>query len=314
MLKPYYQDDYVTLYNRDCRDVLPELSNIQSCVTSPPYFGLRDYGVDGQIGLETTPDIYIQKLTDIFSIVLNVLKKDGTLWLNLGDSYVATATSSIGNHTGVSTKTLNAALSRPNKTGFGLPQKNLIGIPWRAAFALQGSNWILRQDIIWHKTNPMPESVSDRCTKAHEYIFLLSKSKTYLFNSEAIKEPTVTRNKAIRDRDASRLNNTPGRSKMAGLKHNDHEYRNKRSVWSIPTRPFKEAHFAVFPETLIEPMILASSNSMDCILDPFSGSGTTLFVSKKNNRKAIGIELNEEYCEITAKRLSQEVFNFEEVK
>lgn len=289
-------------------DSLKELQSLGSetidcVVTSPPYWGLRDYGHDSQIGLEKTPEEYVKNLVAVFSEIKRVLKKEGNVWLNLGDSY---ANTKVGNtETKKNPNVVTSSFTK--KLPKNLKQKDLVGIPWRVAFALQADGWYLRQDIIWSKPNPMPESVTDRCTKSHEYIFLLSKSKSYYFDNEEIKEETLTFDNSNRDRDNSRLNNTPGRTRMAGLKTNNYERRNKRSVWEINTKPFKEAHFAVFPEKLIVPMIKAGCPEGGTVLDPFFGSGTTGLVAKKLNRKYIGIELNPDYIEIAEKRLKQEV-------
>ena len=260
----------------DVIDVLREIETgtVQCVVTSPPYWGLRDYGIDNQLGLEETPEEYVDKMVEVFRQIKRVLKHDGTVWLNLGDSYVN--------------------------------GKQLTGIPWRVAFALQSDGWYLRQDIIWHKPNPMPESVTDRCTKSHEYIFLLTKSAQYFYDADAIREQTITQDNSNRDRDITRLNNTPGRTRMGGLKTNNYEKRNKRSVWKITIQPYKEAHFAVFPEKLPEICIKAGTKKGDTVLDPFFGSGTTGWVAQRLGRKWIGIELNEEYIKIAEKRFAQQ--------
>ena len=275
--------------------------SIDCCITSPPYWNLRDYGVEGQLGLEKTPEEYVAKMVEVFREVKRVLKKEGILWLNLGDSY---ANKKVGN---TETRIHKKAVQSSYKKGkSGLPDKNLVGIPWRVAFALQADGWYLRQDIIWAKPNPMPESVTDRCTKSHEYIFLLTKTSRYYFDGESIKEPTVTNHKIIRDRETTRLNNTPGRSKMKGLVNNNYELRNRRSVWIVTTKPFKEAHFATFPEDLIVPMVKAGSPLNGLILDPFMGSGTTALVAKKLGRNYVGIELNESYIKIAEDRIRRE--------
>ena len=254
---------------------------VQMCVTSPPYFGLRDYGVDGQIGLEQTPEQYIAAMVEVFRRVRDVLADDGTFWLNLGDS-------------------------------FG-PGKQLLGIPWRVALALQDDGWILRQDIIWHKPNPMPESVRDRCTKAHEYIFLLSKSDRYFFDSEAMKEPAVsgaTGAAASFKRSGSKREQTiPGqgygthRPEREDVAYN--QTRNRRSVWTVATRPYKGAHFATFPPALIEPCILAGSRPGDIVLDPFMGSGTTAAVALQHGRRYLGCELNPDYGPLQDERIGK---------
>lgn len=329
MSEKYFHDlGDATLYTGDCLDVLETLpdQSVQTCITSPPYFGLRDYGVDGQIGLEPTPDEFVARLVEVFREVRRVLRDDGTLWLNLGDSYAANQT----NNGGYSDKSTLVGFSRPdtkgrqaNETGarrklnHGLKSKDLIGIPWRVAFALQADGWYLRQDIIWHKPNPMPESVRDRCTKSHEYIFLLSKSARYYFDSEAIKEPCVSGPSDIRKMQERReriggkhknlddkfcrasMHTNMGRKRSVGSP----DGRNKRSVWTVTTKPFKGAHFATFPPDLIEPCVLAGALGGGVVLDPFSGSGTTGQVALQHGRKYIGIELNSEYQKLAIRRI-----------
>jgi DNA modification methylase len=286
----------------DCLEVLKTLDSesVNCCITSPPYWALRDYGVSSQLGLEKTPEEYVAKIVSVFGEVKRVLKNEGTLWLNLGDSYA-------GSGKGGQSEEKRSENWQPtygNKGNLaGLKLKDLVGIPWRVAFALQTDGWYLRQDIIWHKPNPMPESVTDRCTKSHEYIFLLTKSQKYFFDNEAIKELTLTQDNSDRDRDITKLNNTPGRTKMGGLKTNNYKKRNKRSVWTVTTKPFKGAHFATFPEDLILPCVLAGCPQGGVILDPFSGAGTTGVVAKKNNREFIGIELNPKYIEMAQQRI-----------
>ena len=325
----------------DCIEVmktLPEQS-VNCCVTSPPYFGLRDYGCDGQIGLEETPEQYIEKMVEVFRQVRRVLRDDGTLWLNLGDSYSGNCSRASNNgRAGYGTER-EGTFAKTN-----LPSKNLIGIPWRVAFALQADGWYLRQDIIWHKPNPMPESVKDRCTKSHEYIFLLTKSARYWYDADAIKEP-------IKDSSVARLiqdienqegsGRVPGKTngKMKAVKphgitrdrlldynskenqlrpdtqrggyENEHDLpespidRNKRSVWTVCTQPYKGAHFAVFPPKLIEPCILAGCPTGGTVLDPFGGSGTTGMVAENLGRNSILIELNPEYIKIEKQRTAQ---------
>jgi DNA modification methylase len=291
------------IYCGDSLEVLKtlEANSAHTCVTSPPYWGLRDYGVDGQLGLEKTPDEYVSKMVEIFREVRRVLRDDGTLWLNLGDSYANVS----GGHT--SQKTMgNPGLIRKRDTlrnlkNTGLKMKDLVGIPWRVAFALQADGWYLRQDIIWHKPNPMPESVRDRCTKAHEYIFLLSKSPKYYFDHEAIKEPSVY---------SGRQNSQRGFSGKRSFEliqqpfRHVTETRNKRSVWTVTTKPFKGAHFATFPQDLIGPCVLAGSPKGGTVLDPFFGAGTTGVVARKHDRDFIGIELNPEYVEIAKRRIN----------
>ena len=294
------------IFNGDAKDVLTKLppESINCCVTSPPYWGLRDYGVEGQLGLEATPDEYVTKLLEIFREVKRVLRDDGTLWLNLGDSYCGTGNK--GDYKDPkNTKGRNGQSVALNNKINGLKSKDLIGIPWRVAFALQADGWYLRQDIIWYKPNPMPESVTDRCTKAHEYVFLMSKSQQYYYDNEAIKERTLTKDNSNRNRDITKLNNTPGRTKMMGLKTNDYDNRNKRSVWTVATQPFKEDHFAVFPPNLIKPMVLAGCPTGGVVLDPFVGSGTTAIVARELGRRFIGIELNPEYADMARHRVGQ---------
>lgn len=272
-----------------------------------------------QIGLEETPEKYVSDLIAIFSEVKRVLTKDGTLWVNIGDSYSGGRTTQVvptlrtKGHDSASGKhgNLNGLCVRPGSPE-GTKPKDLVGIPWLLAFALRADGFYLRQDIIWSKGNPMPESVTDRCTKSHEYIFLLSKSQKYYFNNEAIKEPTITKDNINRDRDNTRLNNVPGRTRMAGLKTNNYDMKNKRSVWTVNTQPFKGAHFAVFPEKLITPCILAGCPENGTVLDPFNGSGTTGVVALRNLRNYIGIELNPEYIELSHKRISDSVGLFAE--
>lgn len=294
------------IINGDVLQVLKDLpsESIDCCITSPPYWGLRDYGVNGQIGLEKTPEEYVAKMVEVFSQVKRCLKKEGTLWLNLGDSYA-------GGGRGCDTPK-----QQSNRGTNGMPEsiipkglkaKDLVGSPWRVAFALQADGWYLRQDIIWHKPNPMPESVTDRCTKSHEYVFLMAKSQKYYFDNEAIKEPTVTQDTNIRDRETTKLNNVPGRSKMKGLTNNNYDLRNRRSVWTVTTKPFSEAHFATFPEDLIVPMVKAGCPKDGIVLDPFMGAGTTAVVARKLGRRWLGIELNPEYIKIANKRMCQEV-------
>lgn len=295
----------------DCVEQLKTLPDkiFDCCVTSPPYYGLRDYGVDGQIGLEETPEAYIERLVNVFREVKRVLKDDGTLWLNIGDSYCGT-----GNKGDLKDPKYadgrNGQAVAINRDVAGCKRKDLIGIPWMLAFALRADGWYLRQDIIWHKPNPMPESVTDRCTKSHEYVFLLSKSPKYYYDNQAISEPTKTRDNINRDRDSTKLNNTPGRTRMAGLKTNNYERRNRRDVWTIPTKPVKEAHFATYPEKLVEPCILAGSREGGIVLDPFFGSGTTGIVAMRYGRRFVGCELNPEYIEIANRRTNNVQMSF----
>ena len=292
----------------DCRKTLPAfIDEARMCVTSPPYYGLRDYGgEDSQIGMEQSPEEYIQQLVEVFRLVRDNLTDDGTLWVNIGDSYYNYR--SDGNYPKQTVSKTRQDL--PTKTPVrgnklkGLKSKDLIGIPWMLAFALRADGWYLRQDIIWHKPNPMPESVKDRCTKSHEYIFLLSKNKNYYYNNEAIKEPA--KDWGTRDRSNGKYHN-PGSGLVphSGLTKS-YERKNKRSVWSVTKKPYKGAHFATFPPDLIEPCILAGSEPGDIILDPFMGSGTTAMVAKQHDRYYMGCELHEDYGELIKNRVPEE--------
>jgi DNA modification methylase len=290
----------------DCRDLLREMAanglKVQTCITSPPYFGLRDYGHDGQIGLEETPEHYIGVMVDVLRAVREVLADDGTLWLNIGDSYTGAANN--GGDKGHTLGGTQNATGRtlPTKRGDGLKPKDLIGIPWALAFALRADGWYLRQDIIWHKPNPMPESVTDRCTKAHEYLFLLSKAERYYFDVDAMRERSLSPGRnpgGNRKVDASR--NDAARDMTIPVA----ETRNRRSVWTIASNPYAEAHFAVFPPALIEPCVLAGSRAGDTVLDPFFGSGTTGEVAQRLDRHFIGCELNPAYVPLQNRRTAQ---------
>jgi len=289
-------------------DALEELAKIPDgifnmCVTSPPYWGLRDYGKDGQIGLEKTPEEYIEKLVAIFREVRRTLRDDGTLWLNLGDSYATQhAVGTKDDDTGWKHGKLSKGYQARTGCPMGLKPKDLCGIPWRVAFALQADGWWLRQDIIWAKPNPMPESVKDRCTKSHEYIFLLSKNKIYYFDADAIKENgTISAGTKGAKGSEERYSQVGVNSRPPEYKIYDGK-RNKRSVWTVPTKPFSEAHFAVFPPDLIVPCILAGCPEGGIVLDPFFGSGTTGEVANRLGRYFCGIELNEKYIEIAQRR------------
>jgi DNA modification methylase len=289
-----------TIYIGDNRDTLREIpdGSVQCVVTSPPYYGLRDYGNDAQIGLEDTPEAFVQALVEVFREVRRVLRDDGTLWLNLGDSYVAARSYQVTDQ-----KWRDVGNSKASVVPQGLKPKDLIGIPWRVAIALQADGWYLRQDIIWHKPNPMPESVTDRCTKAHEYLFLLTKSARYYYDAEAVKERAEQAGRVRSDRMG-------GNKYVEGIKHSDggvftgSETRNCRSVWTVATQPYSGAHFATFPPKLIEPCILAGSKPGDTVLDPFGGSGTTAGVALEHGRKAILCELSEEYAELIPERIN----------
>jgi DNA modification methylase len=306
----------------DCRETLKGLAagSVNCCVTSPPYFGLRDYGHEGQIGLEKTPDEYVAEMVAVFREVRRVLRDDGTLWLNLGDSYGGGAKADkprpgCGRADG---KVDDRGQRNRNGVGAiaGIKAKDLIGIPWRVAFALQGDGWYLRQDIIWHKPNPMPESVTDRCTKSHEYIFLFSKSPRYHFDSEAIKEESVGGSKGASAtfKRASSKRGTEGvcpsspmathRSDREDVRY-DGPLRNRRDVWTVATRPYSGTHFATFPEELIAPCILAGCPVGGIVLDPFNGAGTTGLAAMKRGRDYLGCELNADYVRITLERFDK---------
>jgi DNA modification methylase len=347
----------------DCREtmaaLIAERVRVQTCITSPPYFGLRDYGtakwkggdagcdhrsptmrdgrnedramlagshatnagqlrlaaktgcgkcgavlVDSQIGLEETPAQYVDEMVNVFRLVRHLLVEDGTLWLNLGDSY---AGHNIGDFR-PGNESKNGGVSNKNGVGYvaGLKPKDLIGIPWRVAFALQADGWYLRSDVIWAKTNPMPESVEDRPTKSHEYIFLLSKSRDYFYDAAAVAEPVDPKNG--RDSSTAPRSQPPGMGSHTGfLKGRRFETRNKRSVWTVSTQPFTGAHFATFPPELILPCVLAGSRPGDVVFDPFMGSGTTALVAKENGRRYLGCELNPEYRALQEERLAQDV-------
>ncbi len=276
---------------------------VQTCVTSPPYYGLRDYGHDGQIGLEETPEQYIEAMVEVFSCVKNILADDGTLWLNIGDSYAGNNSQASNNgRAGFG----NARERVVNRTGEGLKTKDLIGIPWMLAFALRADGWYLRQDIIWNKPNPMPESVTDRCTKAHEYIFLMSKSPKYYYDFESIKEEGVIAAGTLAAKGSAERQNQKGvNARPPEYKEYDGQ-RNKRSVWTVTTKPYEGAHFAVFPTDLIEPCILAGAPVGGVVLDPFMGSGTTAQVAQSLGRQYLGCELNPEYAPLQKKRLAQQ--------
>ncbi|ASY68875.1 DNA-methyltransferase [Sinorhizobium fredii] len=292
----------------DCRDVLRTLpgESVHCCVSSPPYFGLRDYGHEGQIGLEPTPDEFVAEMVGVFREVRRILVSDGTLWMNLGDSYANDG--KWGGHTGGKhAAALHASPIGRNKRYTGLKPKDLIGIPWRVAFALQADGWYLRQDIIWHKPNPMPESVRDRCTKAHEYVFMLSKSGRYFFDAEAVAEPvtqsTVDRVNQPTIETQQGSNRVPGKTNGAMKAVGGAETRNRRSVWSITTQPFSEAHFATMAPELAETCIKAGCPKDGTVLDPFGGAGTTGLVADRLQRNAILIELNPEYAAMAERRI-----------
>ena len=334
------------IHNTDCLTGLRHLPDncVDCCVTSPPYYGLRDYGVDGQIGLEETPEMYIERLVEVFMEIYRVLKKSGTLWINIGDSYAGSGRGKGDiNKKGVQSTAsyIGDVFDKPHRLS-GYKNKDLIGVPWSLALALREKGWYLRQDIIWHKPNPMPESVTDRCTKAHEYILLLAKSPKYYFDYEAIQEPAAyDGRKAMTRGPSAKYGQTvingfnqqtisvkggdrwKTKKSAFGGEHwdgtnrkdigNVWEYgfiRNKRSVWTVCTQAEKEAHFACFPEKLIVDCIKAGCPEGGIVLDPFMGSGTTAVVAKKLNRNYIGFELNPEYVEIANRKLRREIGMF----
>jgi DNA modification methylase len=286
---------------------------VQTCVTSPPYFGLRDYGHNGQIGLEQTPEEYIKVMVEVFRCVWDVLADDGTLWLNIGDSYAAAGGAQVQGTKQTRGSQAGAWNGEIRKPPPGIKSKDLIGIPWALAFALRADGYYLRQDIIWHKPNPMPESVRDRCTKAHEYIFLLSKSDRYYYDQTAVLEDA----KWERWGDQTVIKEQQGTAKWIGNKSKAELQaigkKNRRSVWSVATRAYKGAHFATFPPALIEPCILAGSRPGDIVLDPFMGSGTTAMVSLQHGRKYLGCELNREYEKLQIERINEARNLFTEV-
>lgn len=328
------------IHNMDCLNGLKLLddNSVDCCITSPPYWRLRDYGCDEQLGLESTPEEYVAKMVKVFHEVKRVLKPEGTLFLNLGDSYAGSGKGAANypdnamKHKQGTNKGMVGASATTKVKYDGYKPKDLIGIPWSTAFALRADGWYLRQDIIWAKPNPVPESVTDRCTKSHEYIFLLAKSQKYYYDNEAIKEPvsdaTIQRlNQDIESQKGSDRvpNKTNGNMKAvapryggnkytkspdvfnrtkSGNAYDFREYRNKRSVWSVTTKPFKQAHFATFPEDLIKPCVLAGCPANGIILDPFMGAGTTAAVAINYGRNYIGFELNKEYCSIAEKRIA----------
>jgi DNA modification methylase len=316
----------------DVRERLRDLpdASVQCCVTSPPYWGLRDYGVSGQLGLERKPQDYVTAMVSVFAEVWRVLRDDGTCWINLGDSYCASAPGickdpmSTSGLNGIGASKYRAdrealRASNRSKTFGDLKPKDLVGIPWRVAFALQAEGWYLRSDVIWSKPNPMPESVTDRPTKAHEYIFLLTKSERYYYDADAIKEQAAYAGEQLgivrgQKRRADAMGVAPSGNERPGADADIATHRNKRSVWYVATQPYPDAHFATYPEALIEPCILAGSRVDDTVLDPFCGSGTTGVVACRHNRHFIGVELNPQYAALAEKRITGDAGLFNRVE
>lgn len=293
------------VHHGDVLAILPTLpdASVDCCVTSPPYWGLRDYGVAGQLGLEPTPAEYVARMVEVFREVRRVLKDDGTLWLNLGDSYAGVGAQTGGTNSKESGRREDRMFkgSYRNATSIGLKAKDLVGIPWRVAFALQADGWYLRSDIIWSKPNPMPESVTDRPTKAHEYLFLLSKSDRYHYEACAIAEPALCAGKPMGS--SIRYDGRIGESGWARDGEDQPDMRNKRTVWTIPSEPFPGAHFAVMPTALVKPCVLAGCRPGGTVLDPFTGSGTVGYVALENGCRFVGCELNQAYVEIATERI-----------
>ena len=303
----------IKILQGNCLEVLKDLpeQSVNTCITSPPYWGLRNYQEEEQLGLEDTPEEFVESLVKVFKEINRVLRDDGTVWLNLGDSYSSGGRTTTTNQTLRGDKDYGVTRPKPSK---GIKPKDLIGIPWRVAFALQADGWYLRQDIIWHKPNPMPESVRDRCTKAHEYIFLLSKNAKYYFDNEAIKEDSKSAGKksaGFKGRQGGAEYHATGGG--IGSEEKVYNKKNKRSVWTVTTKPYSEAHFATYPPDLIQPCVLAGCPEGGTVLDPFGGAGTTGLVAQQHNRDSILIELNPDYIEIAKDRLNNDAPLFNEV-
>jgi len=299
----------INILQGNCIETLQKLDDksINTCITSPPYWGLRNYNnEEKQLGMEDTPEEFVDNLVKVFREVKRVLRDDGTVWLNLGDSYSSGGRTTTTNQSLRGDKDYGVTRPKPSK---GIKPKDLIGIPWRVALALQKDGWYLRQDIIWHKPNPMPESVKDRCTKAHEYIFLLSKNVKYYCDMELIREPIKESNKGFimaRARTAQGALGGKNKHNMERRNYKEIKGANKRSVWTVTTKPFKGAHFATFPMDLIEPCVLAGCPEGGTVLDPFGGSGTTGIVAVNHNRHAVLCELNQEYIDLAKKRIGEQ--------
>lgn len=321
--KTFYDRDGVTLYQGDCREALRGLppESVQCVVTSPPYWGLRDYSVEGQFGMEGSLDEYVARLVETFREVRRALRPDGVLWLNIGDSYAGSwgaqgrqgKTGELAGRSACAVRQIAAAAKRTSGTGArqpGLKAKDLVGVPWSVAFALRADGWWLRSDVIWEKPNPMPESVEDRPTRAHEYLFLMSKSRKYFYDADAIKEPLKHPDDSTADdlarafsrRRETRPNASQGPAKLSG----EHpSTRNRRSVWRIAPEPFRGAHFATFPTALVEPCILAGSRPGDLVLDPFNGAGTTGLVAARLGRRYVGVDLSAAYLDMSIERIER---------
>jgi DNA modification methylase len=310
---PYWTDGQLTIYCGDSLAVLRELPDetVNCVVTSPPYWGLRDYGVEGQMGQEKTPAEYVANLTEVFREVRRVMRSDGTAWVNMGDCY---------NGSGAKARQRNSPKQMTNRGGqsqrgtdiSGLKPKDLVGMPWRLAFALQADGWYLRQDIIWHKPNPMPESVRDRCTKAHEYVFLLTKAERYYWNDANCKEPFADARMGNPGKHSGRYPRESGRQDAGPMyrgqgwnRDGTRKGRNRRSVWTIIPKPFKDAHFATYPPELVRRCLSAGCPPDGTVLDPFNGAGTTLLVAGQMGLKGIGIDLSEPYCKMAVERLTR---------
>ena len=320
-----FDNKHVQLHQSNASELPVDDESIDCVVTSPPYWGLRDYGVDEQIGLESTPEKYVENMVNVFREIKRVLKSSGTVWLNIGDSYVSNPISANGANevrSNEETGGLQKGYSRRvTYRGGTLKPKDLVGIPWMVAFALRADGWYLRSDIIWNKPNPMPEPVKDRPTKSHEYIFLLTKSPTYYYDADAIREPhtyeeskprpsgMVREAQKYRDKvyggSGTGFQGHSGSLKADGTPLNHPLGRNKRSVWTVNTHPYPDAHFATFPEKLVEPCILAGSPLGGTVLDPFVGSGTTLAVAQRLGRNGIGTDISSEYLALASKRLEK---------